>query len=125
MWSREQARAVGTRVAQARVSTRISQSELARRLVQMGIRRRQSEISRLERGLAGEAEYSSVSLLDAIAQITNCDSCWLISGQAAPTPPDGTRAGTRPGIAEPSIRHSDASAGRCPENTLRHAAMLP
>ena len=80
MWSREQARAVGMRVMQARISAGISQSELARRIVLTGIRRRQSEISRLERGLASEAEYTSVALLGAIAQITGCDEGWLISG---------------------------------------------
>ena len=87
MWSREQARAVGMRVSHARSLTAISQSELARQLVRAGVRRRQGEISRLERGLAGEAEYTSRVLLSAIASITGCDPHWLITGEGASVAP--------------------------------------
>jgi transcriptional regulator with XRE-family HTH domain len=81
MWSREQARAVGVRVRHVREAAGISQSELARRIGEVGVRRRQGELSRLERGLASEAEYTSAVLLGAIARVTGADEQWLMTGE--------------------------------------------
>jgi transcriptional regulator with XRE-family HTH domain len=92
MWSREQARAVGVRVRHARAAAGISQSELARRIAEIGVRRRQGELSRLERGLASETEYTSAALLGAIARVTGCDERWLITGEGQARCCSGLRA---------------------------------
>ena len=70
MWRLNDARAVGDWCLKARRQAGLSQRELIERLAVAGIQRSQSEISRLERGAAGEREYRNATLLRAIAVAT-------------------------------------------------------
>jgi transcriptional regulator with XRE-family HTH domain len=70
MWDRGQARCVGEWAQAARVAAKLSQALLARKLGDLGLRRTQAELSRLERGFAGESEYTNAALLAGIARIT-------------------------------------------------------
>lgn len=80
VWSRDLARAVGERVVQARNAVGISQRQLADTLQQSAVRRSQAELSRLERGMAGEREYTNADLLVAIAHITHANPIWMMYG---------------------------------------------
>lgn len=106
MWSRDLARAVGERVVQARNAVGISQRQLADTLQQSDVRRSQAELSRLERGMAGEREYTNADLLVAIAHITHANPIWMMYGlDPAPTIVESPAAPQRSGApaAEPAL----------------------
>lgn len=106
MWSRDLARAVGERVVQARNAIGISQRQLADTLQQSSVRRSQAELSRLERGMAGEREYTNADLLVAIAHITHANPIWMLYGfDPAPTVVASPAVPQRSGepAAEPAV----------------------
>jgi hypothetical protein len=53
---------------------------LAHQLQDCGIRRSQGELSRLERGMVGEGEYTNSTVLSTIATLTNVDLARLLVG---------------------------------------------
>ena len=106
MWSRELARAVGERVVRARNAVGLSQRQLADTLQRSDVRRSQAELSRLERGMAGEREYTNADLLVAIALITHANPIWMMFGLDLPpdivqSPAVTPRLGEPP--AEPAV----------------------
>jgi PAS domain-containing protein len=102
VWSREVARAVGERVIQARNAIGLSQRQLADALQLSHVRRSQAELSRLERGMAGEREYTNADLLVAIAQITRANPIWMMFGlDVVPTIVRSPAIPPRPGEPPP------------------------